>query len=134
MYGVAVLRALLIADEAMTSAVPAERIIGGTLPVGTALDAISITRISVVDRNVPSPGAQRHVTERVQISALAATYPRCKAVLRAAKKACADYIGDVADVTEVTVHTAGAGPDFMDEQASIHMGSQDFIVGYNEAR
>jgi hypothetical protein len=32
------------------------------------------------------------------------------------------------------VHTDAAGPDFMDEQASIHMGSQDFIVGFTEAR
>jgi hypothetical protein len=74
------------------------------------------------------------VVERVQATAMAATYPELKAILRAAKAAAADFVGDVAGLSGVTVHTDAAGPDFQDEQSSIHMGSQDFIVGYSELR
>lgn len=134
MDGVAIIRELLVADSNLIALVPEEQIIAGVLPAGTPLDAIAITRVSSVDRNILAPGADRHVTERIQVTGMAATYPRLRALIRTAKKACADFIGSAAGVTNVTVHTDAAGPDFMDEQASIHMGSQDFIVGFTEAR
>lgn len=134
MDGVAIIRELLVANTGMVALVPGDQIIGGVLPANTPLDAIAITDVSEVDRNILSPGATRHVTERVQVTGFAATYPQLKALLRAAKKACADFIGSAAGVDDVTVHTAEKGPYFMNEQASIHMRSQDFIVGFTEAR
>jgi hypothetical protein len=134
MDGVAVLRALLSADTELVALVPAERIVAGALPVATSLGAISITSISRVDRNIAAPGATRHCIERVQVMALAATYPAVKAILRAAKAAAADFIGSSSGLSNVTVHTDSAGPDGMDEQSSIHMQSQDFIVGFTETR
>lgn len=134
MDGVAIARALIVADADVVALVPASRIVAGVVPMGSALDAISITRISSVDRNIPAPGAARRVTERVQVTALAATYPRQKAVLRAVKRALADFVGTAAGMTEVTVQTDHAGPDFMDDEASIYAGTQDFFVGYSEPR
>lgn len=134
MDGVAILRAILVADNALTTLVPKERISAGVLGLGTELDAISITRVSGVDLNMPSPGPDRHVTERVQATALAATYPKLRSILKAIKAAAADHVGAIAGAADVTVHTDVAGPDFMDDQASIHMGSQDFIVGFTEPR
>lgn len=134
MDGVAIARALLIANSAMTALVPGDRIVGGVLPAGAPLDAVSITRVTAVDRNIPAPGAARHVTERVQVTALAATYPRMKAVLAAAKAALADFVGSAAGADAVTIQTDHAGPDFMDEEASIHAGTLDFIIGYSEPR
>ena len=132
--GVAVIRALLVANADLVAIAPAARIVGGALPLNTTLPALAITRVSSVDRNIPSPGATRHVDERVQVTGFAASYPALRALLAAVKKAAADYIGDIAGLTAVTVHTDLAGPDFMDEQASIHMGSLDFAVGYTETR
>jgi hypothetical protein len=134
MDGVAVLRALLIADPAIAGLVPATRIAAGVLPQGTPLDALSIMRVSAGDRNIIKPGATRHVTERVQVTALAGTYPRLRALIKAVKAAAADYVGAVGGLSGVTVHTDSAGPDFMDEQNSIYMSSQDFAVGYTEVR
>lgn len=134
MDGIAVIRSLLVASVDLVADVPADRIIGGTLPTGVALPAIAITRVSMVDRNILSPGADRHVTERVQVTVLAKNYPSLRRVLRKVKAAAADQIGEFSGLTNVTVHTDGAGPDFMDEQASIHMGEQDFLVGYTELR
>jgi hypothetical protein len=134
MDGVAIIRALLTADDALLALVPDDRVAAGALPLGTPLDALSIEMVSTADRNIIAPGANRRVTERVQVTALAATYPRLKAVLAAAKKAAADYVGSAAGVVDVTVHTAGGGPEFMNRDASIHMGTQDFLVGFTEAR
>jgi hypothetical protein len=136
MDGVAIIRALLQADEQLTALVPADRIEAATLGTGTALDAIGLGTVSSVDRNrfAPSPTAKRHVTERVEVTVMAATYPRKKAILKAVKAAAADFTGDIAGATEVSVLTLGGGPDVTDEQASIHIGSHDFMVSFNEAR
>jgi hypothetical protein len=134
MDGVAIAWALLKANSGVLALVPQARIISGTVPANTPLDAISVTRVSAGDRNIPSPGTNRRATERVQVTVLAATYPRLRAALSAAKKALADYVGTVGSANDVTIHTDLAGPDFMDEEASIYFGTQDFIVGYTEPR
>lgn len=134
MDGVSVIKALLAADAAVLALVPIDRIEAGILPPGTTLDAISIADVSQVDRKVLKPGATRHVTERVQVTALAATYPQLKAILRAAKHACDGFIGAIAGLTGVTVHFDSAGAYICDEASSIHMKSHDFKVGYTEVR
>jgi hypothetical protein len=132
--GVAVIRALLAADGALVALVPAGRIVAGVLPLDTPLDAIAVDDVSTVDRNIPAPGATRHAAERVQVTVMAASYPRLKAAMRAVRHAAADYAGDIAGLEQVTVQTAGTGPYFLDSQSSIHMKTQDFLVEYTEAR
>ncbi|CDO37146.1 DUF3168 domain-containing protein [Novosphingobium sp. KN65.2] len=134
MNGVVAIRQLLIADAALTALVPATRIQGGVLPQGTALPSVSITTVSGVDRNIPSPGATRHVTDRIQATVLAANYPSLLAVMDAVKKASADKFPTVSGISNVVVHTDGEGPDFMDETASIYLRTQDFRVSYTETR
>jgi hypothetical protein len=98
MDGVAIVYDLLTDNVSVMAAVT--RVSAGVLPRGTTLPAISITKVSGMDRNTVRKEATRRVTERIQ----------------------------------VTIHTDSAGPDFMDDSASIHMGSQDFMVGFNEPR
>jgi hypothetical protein len=104
------------------------------MPQGTALPAISIVRVSSTDRNLPNPGTYRHVRDRVQVNVMASTYPQQRAVLAAVRAAAADQFPTVSGITRVTIHTDGAGPDFINDQASIFVGSQDFIVTYSEQR
>jgi len=132
--GVAAVRQLLVAHAPLTALVPAARIQAGVLPIGTTLPAISIMSVSKVDRNIPNPGTYRHVVERVQVTVMASTYVSQKAVLAAVRKAAADKFPTVSGIIRVTVHTESTGPDFMDAEASIHMGSQDFRVTFSEAR
>lgn len=134
MDGVAAVRSLLVEASAVTDLVPAGRISAGDLPQGTQLPALSIDSISKTDRNIPNPGAQRHVAERVQVTAHAKNYPSQKALLRAVRGAAADKFPTVAGISNVTVHTEGAGPDFKNEDAKIYLGSQDFLVTYTEDR
>lgn len=132
MNGAAIVRALLLQHAPLVAELPAERIMAGVLPQGIVLPAIGITEISSVDRNVPSRGATRHVTDRVQVTVLASSYPAQKDLIRLVRAACADRLGDLAGATAVTVHTDGRGPDFRDADTGICMQSQDFRVGYTE--
>ena len=134
MNGVIAVRSLLVGDIGLTSLVPIARIAAGMLPAGTDLPAISLMSVSSVDRNVPAPGLNRRVTERVQVTVLARTYPETKAILAAIRKAAADQMPVIDGLTDVTVHTDSAGPDFLDEETGIHMQTQDFRVSFNEAR
>lgn len=134
MDGVAALRAVLVANEDIVAMVPSSRIQSGVMGPGTPLPAIAITSVSKVDRNIPWPGADRHVVERVQVTVLAADYPSQKAVLRAVRAAAADTSPIVPGIDTITIHTDGAGPDFLSDDAAIYFGTQDFRVDFNEAR
>ena len=134
MNGVIAVRTLLVTDTGMTALVPPARIAAGMLPQGTDLPAISLMSVSSVDRHIPAPGPKRRVTERVQVTVLAATYPQVKAILAAVRKAAADQMPTIDGLLDVTVHTDSAGPDFLDEETGIHMQTQDLRVSFNEAR
>ena len=134
MNGVIAVRSLLVADTGVTALVPVAQIVAGALPQGSGLPAISLMSVSSTDRNVPAPGPKRRVTERVQVTVLAASYPAAKAIIRAVRAAAADRMPAIDGLTDVTVHTDSAGPDFLDEETGIHMQTQDFRVSFNEAR
>ncbi|MDQ4421643.1 DUF3168 domain-containing protein [Sphingobium sp. DEHP117] len=134
MNGVIAVRSLLVVDTGLTALVPEVRIAAGSLPQGTVFPAISLMSVSSVDRNIPAPGPKRRVTERVQVTVLARTYPETKAILAAIRKAAADKMPQIDGLSDVTVHTDSAGPDFLDEETGIHMQTQDFRVSFNEAR
>lgn len=134
MNGVIAVRSLLVGDLRVTALVPPERVAAGTLPQGTVLPAIALMSIGNVDRNIPSPGPKRRVTERVQVTVLARAYPEAKTIIAAVRAAAADRMPAIDGLTDVTVHTDSAGPDFLDEETGTHMQSQDFRVAFNEAR
>jgi hypothetical protein len=135
MDGVEVLRAVLVGNFNLTSLVAADRIAAGVLPPNTELPAIEIKKVSGVDRNIPLPGQKRAVRERVQVMAMADTYPHMKDIIKASRSAAADkIIPAIAGVESVTIHTDLGGPDFMNEEASIYISTQDFIVAYTELR
>ena len=134
MNGVIAVRSLLVGDLRVTTLVLPERIAAGTLPQGIVLPAIALTSIGSTDRNIPSPGPKRRVSERVQVTVLARAYPEAKAIITAVRAAAADRMPAIDGLTEVTVQTETAGPDYLDEETGIHMQTQDFRVSFNEAR
>ncbi len=134
MNGVIAVRSLLVGDLRVTALVQAERIAAGTLPQGAVLPAIALMSIGSVDRNILVPGPKRRVTERVQVTVLARAYPEAKTIIAAVRAAAADRMPAIDGLSDVTVQTDSAGPDFLDEETDIHMQTQDFRVSFNEAR
>ena len=65
------------------------------------MPAISLISVSGLDRNILQPGAHRHVTERVQVMVLAATYPGAKALMKAVRAAAGLVMTLVGEVSEL---------------------------------
>lgn len=133
MDGVATIRKLLTENAALLAVVPESRIKAGIFRQGTTLPAISLMSVSSVDRNIMAPGAMRMVIDRIQVTVLAQTYPSLKSVMRLVKKAAADQMPEVDGITDVVVHTDGQGADFVDDDTTLYLGTQDFKVSYNQA-
>lgn len=132
MSGVQVIGELLNASAAVLAAVPTDQIKGGVLPPGFKLDAILVRSVSTVFDQPLKRGATRRARERVQVTALAATYAGQDAILKLVRSACDGKRGDLAGVTDVSVLLGAAGPDLFYDAESIFEGSQDFMVSYNE--
>ena len=133
MSAVKIITALLHAYAPLTALTTVGRIKAGVLPQGIALPAVSVTEVSSTDRNIISQGALRHVTSRMQVTVLAENYTDQKVLISHVRKACADQIGTIAGVSDVTIHTDSKGPDFNDPDAGFYMQSQDFMVSFNES-
>lgn len=131
--GVDIVRALLSADSAVLALVPVGRIGAGVLPGSTQLPAIGLAQISGVDRNIASQGAKVNVTQRIQVTVMAADYVRQEQVIKAVRKACRDQAGTLGGYTNVSVLTDGTGADFQfGSGAGIYMKTQDFKVNFSE--
>lgn len=133
MDGIAAVRVALGTFPALTALVPTDNIQAGDLPAGATLPAISLATISRTERQPLKFGDKRHVIERVQATIHAPDIPTQKQIEKALRRAAAaNRFPTVPGIERVTIHTDGAGPDGMNETASIYRGAQDFIVTFNE--
>lgn len=132
MNGTATLIQLLKADAGVLALVPAARIMAGVHPQGTTLPAIAVAPVSGVDLQFHDDAPSRFVTDRIQVTVLAASYPSLQAVRAAVKSAGDAKRPTVTGIANVVVRTDGQGPWFMDEAASIHLQTQDFKVSYTQ--
>lgn len=132
MSGVVIAGTLLRAFGPLTAVVPAARIKAWLLPQDTSVPAILATRISRVEMQFLAGQQVQLVTERVQVTVRAANGEQREQVLKLARDACRDKVGTIAGFAKVAVLFAGEGPDFMDDSATVFMGSFDLRVSFNE--
>lgn len=131
MPDVAVIVSLLKAHAPLTAVVPAARIMGGDLPQGTPVPAISVSHVSGVWGK--QLGQQsRDCTARVQVTVKAANYPQQKQLLPLVRAAVPRTHGTVAGVVVDSITRDADGPDFRDDEAGIYLQTQDFFVKYVE--
>lgn len=131
MSGVSIITQLLIANTALTTAV-GSRIAAGVLPLNTAVPAISITKVSGVQRKTLAMREANYLeTDRVQVTVLDKTYPSLQAILQLVRIACpVSSSTTVAGFPVSSVLREGEGPDFFDDGPGIYSGSIDFMVAY----
>lgn len=128
----AIARTVLAAASSVTDVVPEARIFIGTVPQESALPAIGIRQISGTERTtvtMAEPGRFR--TNRVQVTAYAASYEAKDELLELVRAALSPYRGTVASTWAVdSITPDGEGPDFDDEAARIFERSRDFLVSW----
>ena len=132
MSAVKIIRALLVADAALTALVPASRIVTGIPAQKMALPLIALTEISRTDRNLIKGSTTSLSISRVQVTVMAANYPAQKTLLAAVRHAARDKVGTLSGLANVAVHLDGTGPDFIDTETSIYQQGQDFRVSFTE--
>lgn len=138
MSGEIAIRQLLVSEVAVTALVPPadepSRIVVGILPREVALPALAIQTVTSTERKTITPGATRQVTDHVRVTALAETYDELPALLKAVRKACSHKFPTVDGISRVVVLPRAEDGLFVDEDSSIPMKPQDFIVTYSEPR
>jgi len=133
--GVIALRRLLVAAPPVVTLVPVVQIMAGELPENSPPPAMGLSSLSRVPWSELAQGNTRRWRERVQVTAHGATRKQMRAILKAAIDAGDEVLAPAADgLSEIVVQLDSAGPERQDPVAKIWIGSQDFLVSYNEAR
>ena len=133
MSGSRILGDLLRAQSVLPAGLEAKNIKMGRLPVNAPLPNLLIRRVSWNKAPTLAKEPYRRVTERMQVTAKAADYQSKSDLLDFVVDTCIDQvIASASGVTNIAILSAGGGPDFDDESASIFMGSHDFYVSFNQ--
>lgn len=132
MSGVAILRALLLANTNVTAVTA--RIVAGVLPQGVTLPAIGVSEVSsneerTVARNLPV----KMIRERVQVTALAKDYATMKKLIKAAALGPGVHTGVVLGFRVNSILPEGVGPEIPPADDGIYEQSRDFMVTFLEA-
>lgn len=130
MSGVNVIRYTLANNSPLIAVVPATRIMAGVLPLSTTLPAISVRQISGNNLKNIKQTATEFVTERIQVSVLATTYPQQKAILALVKAALPSVRATVNSIVVDSISQEFTGPDLYNDDPVIYEQSVDFFVKY----
>ncbi len=130
MTGVDIVGELLNSDEPLIAAVPAGQIKAGALPDGVVLPTLLVRMTSNVERQMLKRGATVRTIERISVTVRAASYRDQGAVMKLVVKACAGRTGSIAGADNVSVLTAGRGPDLRGPGNSFEQ-TQDFRVSFD---
>lgn len=130
MSGVRAVRYLLANNAVLIATVPAVRIVAGPLPVGSTIPAVSVSGAGANEDIPVDMGANRMVSERVQVSVLAKTHLSQKDILALVRTALPASRGTVNGVEVDSVMLESEGPDFFDEAELLYMGSLDYMVRF----
>lgn len=132
MADVRAVRHLLVSNAALIAVVPAAKIMAGLIPQGTVLPAIAVSHVSTTRmRMIASPGVEL-LTSRVQITAMATSYPQQKSILALVKAALPRTRGTINGVSVGSLLFELAGPDFRDDDIGAFMGSLDYLITHSE--
>lgn len=130
MSGVAIIRDMLVRDFMIINAVPKGKIMAGVLPLNTVLPAISIRQISGVELKMIKRSGNEMVTDRVQVTVLAMTYPEQKRILELIRSALQSVRGYVGEFEVDSIRPDIDGPDLYSETPVIYEQSIDYIVRF----
>jgi hypothetical protein len=125
-----ILGALMTADAELLAVVPAAQMKAGRLPDGTPLPALLARTVSSVDRQPLKRGPLVRRTDRVSVTVRAASHRDRKAVIGLVRKCCAGKTGDIGGGLNVSILTAGMGPDLNGPGDSFEK-TQDFRVSWD---
>ena len=132
MTGVDILGELLLADGPLIAVIPSAQIKAGALPENVVLPALLVRMTSNVERQMLKRGATVRTMERISVAVRAVSYDEQRAAIKLVVKACAGRTGSFAGADNVSVLTAGRGPDLRGPGNTFEQ-TQDFRVSFDAA-
>lgn len=129
MSGVHIIGTLLRAYGDLTALVPASQIKAGKLPDGTTLGLL-LRSVSGNEQQTLKRGSTTRKRERVSVTLRTAEYRDFELILPLVVKACAGLTGAIAGHLNVSILTAGTGPDVFGPASSFER-TQDFRVSFD---
>ena len=132
MTGVDIIGELLLDHAPLLELIDVESIQSGALPEQVLLPALLVRMVSNVERQALKRGATVRTIDRVSVTVRADTYADQREAVRLAVKACAGRTGSYAGADNVSVTTAGRGPDARGPGNSFEQ-TQDFRVSFDAA-
>lgn len=130
MSGVAVIRYLLANNAPLIAVVASSKITAGVVPINTALPAISIRQISGQEQPLIKRGSNMLVTDRVQVTVLASTYPQQKSIIELIRSALPPTRATVNSYAVDSITPDIDGPDLYDSDPVIYEQSVDYLVRF----
>jgi hypothetical protein len=130
MSGTDIIGQLLLGSAELLRRVPADRIKAGAIAPDISLPALLVRTESSVDRQRLKQGATIFSIERISVTVRAASYRDQVAIIRLVRAACTGERRAIAGATNVSVRTAGKGPDMPGPAKSFEQ-AQDFRVSFD---
>ncbi|TCP64268.1 hypothetical protein [Sphingomonas sp. PP-CE-1G-424] len=130
MTGVDIIGELLLDHAPLIELIAAESIQSGALPEQVVLPALLVRLVSNVERQMLKRSGTVRTIDRVSVTVRADKYADQGEAIRLAVKACAGRTGSYAGATNVSVLTAGRGPDARGPGNSFEQ-AQDFRVSFD---
>lgn len=128
--GTDIIGAMLLADAPLIALIPAARIKSGVLPDGITLPALVVLEASQVERQPLKRGAKVRTIDRVSVTGRFNSVRERKTIMEMVKRICAGRTGSIAGMANVSILTAGRGPDLLGPADSFEK-TQDFRVSYD---
>lgn len=130
MSGVDIIGELLRDDPDKAADIATANIKTGVLPPDVSLPALLVAEISQVERQTLKRLGVVRTIDRVRVTGRFTSVRERKAIMDWVKARCAGRTGTIASFSNVSILTAGRGPDLNGPGSSFEK-SQDFKVSYD---
>lgn len=121
---------LLSTNATLIATVPVARMYSGVVPIGATYPALCYNLISSYDNNAIGLTAMKS-RSRIQVTAVATTYPAVKALVDKIRNACNLKQGVFNGVVTDSVIMDNIGADYRDDETGVFYSTVDFNVTHD---
>jgi hypothetical protein len=127
MSGEKVIYNLLSTNTALNAVVPVARMYAGVIPIGSAYPALCYNLVSSSDNTAIGLTTMKSAT-RIQVTAVATTYPAVKSLADKIRVACNLKRGTFNGIVTDSVIMDNIGADYRDDETGVFYSTVDFNI------
>lgn len=121
---------VMSSDTALKAIVPQSRMYAGIIPIGAVYPALCYNLISTFEETSVNLQTMKF-RSRIQVTAVASTYPKVKELAQAVITACNHKQGIFNGVVVDSIILDGVGADFRDDETNVFYSTVDFRIAHD---